>query len=202
VRKQTRNVRAPAVLSLVAPSDARSSNSLSQPDRFSSQEKLILLASRIRTHAGPASTSDPCSPQQWRALARRWATTSPSVRTAILYHMREPGVIAIRANPSSPVDRNLKRRLGQGRNPGSCLILRGSPGHDRVERKLAATLAADVAGYSRLTGQGEEGTHARLLSHLRSLVDRRIAEHRGRVTKNTWTTGRVQQCSGCGAPCC
>ena len=60
-----------------------------------------------------------------------------------------------------------------------------TPGQDRVERRLAAILAADVAGYSRLTGLDEEGTHARLQDHLRSLVDPKIAEHRGRVVKNT-----------------
>jgi TolB-like protein len=42
-----------------------------------------------------------------------------------------------------------------------------------------------VAGYSRLTGQDEEGTHAQLQDHLRSLVDPKIAEHRGRIVKNT-----------------
>jgi len=56
---------------------------------------------------------------------------------------------------------------------------------DRVERRLTTILAADVAGYSRLTGLDEEGTHARLQDHLRSLVDPKIAEHRGRVVKNT-----------------
>src|SRR5215472_10049697 len=56
---------------------------------------------------------------------------------------------------------------------------------DRVERRLTAILAADVAGYSRLTGLDEEGTHARLQDHLASLVDPKIAEHRGRVVKNT-----------------
>jgi TolB-like protein/Flp pilus assembly protein TadD len=55
----------------------------------------------------------------------------------------------------------------------------------RVERRLTAILAADVAGYSRLTGMDEEGTHAQLQDHLRSLVDPKIAEHRGRVVKNT-----------------
>jgi adenylate cyclase len=55
----------------------------------------------------------------------------------------------------------------------------------RVERRLTAILAADVAGYSRLTGLDEEGTHTRLQDHLRSLVDPKIAEHRGRVVKNT-----------------
>ena len=54
-----------------------------------------------------------------------------------------------------------------------------------VERRLTAILAADVAGYSRLTGLDEEGTHARLQDHLRSLVDPKIAEHRGRVVKTT-----------------
>jgi TolB-like protein/Tfp pilus assembly protein PilF len=56
---------------------------------------------------------------------------------------------------------------------------------ERVERRLTAILAADVAGYSRLTGLDEEGTHAQLQEHLRSLVDPKIAEHRGRVVKNT-----------------
>src|SRR6516162_1167089 len=52
-------------------------------------------------------------------------------------------------------------------------------------RKLAAILAADVAGYSRLMGADEEGTHERLMAHLRELVDPKIQEHRGRVVKNT-----------------
>jgi TolB-like protein len=56
---------------------------------------------------------------------------------------------------------------------------------ERVERRLTAILAADVAGYSRLTGLDEEGTHAQLQGHLRSLVEPQIAEHRGRVVKNT-----------------
>ena len=52
-------------------------------------------------------------------------------------------------------------------------------------RRLTAILAADVAGYSRLMGADEEGTHERLKAHLRELVDPRIKEHRGRVVKNT-----------------
>ena len=55
----------------------------------------------------------------------------------------------------------------------------------RVERRLAAILAADVAGYSRLMGLDEEGTLARLKAHLRDLVDPKIAEHRGRIVKTT-----------------
>src|SRR5215468_6957688 len=52
-------------------------------------------------------------------------------------------------------------------------------------RRLAAILAADVAGYSRLMGADEEGTHERLGGHLRDLIEPKIAEHRGRVVKNT-----------------
>jgi len=54
-----------------------------------------------------------------------------------------------------------------------------------VERRLAAILAADVAGYSRLMGVDEEGTHERLKAHLRELVDPKIKEHHGRIVKNT-----------------
>src|SRR5215472_4338385 len=52
-------------------------------------------------------------------------------------------------------------------------------------RRLAAILAADVAGYSRLMGVDEEGTHERLQVHFQELVNPKIAEHRGRVVKNT-----------------
>src|SRR5262252_566681 len=52
-------------------------------------------------------------------------------------------------------------------------------------RRLTAILAADVAGYSRLMGLDEEGTHERLQAYLRQLVDPKIAEHRGRIVKNT-----------------
>ena len=52
-------------------------------------------------------------------------------------------------------------------------------------RRLAAILAADAAGYSRLMGADEEGTHERLKAHLRELVNPHIAEHRGRIVKNT-----------------
>jgi adenylate cyclase len=52
-----------------------------------------------------------------------------------------------------------------------------------VERRLAAILAADVVGYSRLMGADEEGTHERLKVHLRDLVEPTIAEHRGRIVK-------------------
>ena len=52
-------------------------------------------------------------------------------------------------------------------------------------RRLAAILAADVAGYSRLMGANEEGTHQRVQAHLRELVDPKISERHGRVVKKT-----------------
>jgi len=52
-------------------------------------------------------------------------------------------------------------------------------------RRLTAILAADVAGYSRLMGEDEEGTHERLQAHLRELVNPKINEHRERIVKNT-----------------
>jgi adenylate cyclase len=52
-------------------------------------------------------------------------------------------------------------------------------------RRLTAILAADVAGYSRLMGVDEEGTHERLKGHLGELVNPKIGEHRGRIVKNT-----------------
>ena len=55
----------------------------------------------------------------------------------------------------------------------------------RVERKLAAILAADVAGYSRLMGADEEGTLAQLKALRRELSDPKIKEHRGRIVKTT-----------------
>jgi len=56
---------------------------------------------------------------------------------------------------------------------------------ERVERRLAAVLAADVAGYSRLMGADEEGTLAWLKAVRKVLVDPAIASHRGRIVKTT-----------------
>src|SRR5882724_6537042 len=55
----------------------------------------------------------------------------------------------------------------------------------RTERKLAAILAADVAGYSRLMSHDEEGTLRLLKAHLGEIVEPRIAAHRGRIVKRT-----------------
>jgi class 3 adenylate cyclase len=56
---------------------------------------------------------------------------------------------------------------------------------ERVERRLAAVLAADVAGYSRLMGIDEEGTLAGLKTVRKAIVDPSIGSHRGRIVKTT-----------------
>jgi adenylate cyclase len=63
--------------------------------------------------------------------------------------------------------------------------LRGSMSEKRVERRLAAIMAADVAGYSRLMAEDEEGTLAALQAIRRELADPMIAEHGGRIVKTT-----------------
>src|SRR6516164_4009512 len=70
---------------------------------------------------------------------------------------------------------HFSRRPAEGRDAGKMT----------ATRRLAAILAADVAGYSRLMGLDEEGTHERLKAHFRELVEPKIKGHRGRSVKNT-----------------
>jgi adenylate cyclase len=55
----------------------------------------------------------------------------------------------------------------------------------RVERRLAAIFAGDVAGYSRLMGADEEGTLLRLNAHRREFLEPKIADYHGRIVKRT-----------------
>ena len=56
---------------------------------------------------------------------------------------------------------------------------------ERVQRRLTAILAADIAGYSRLMGADEEGTLAQLKAHRHAQLDPKIEEHQGRIVKTT-----------------
>ena len=56
---------------------------------------------------------------------------------------------------------------------------------ERVERRLAAVLAADIAGYSRLMGRDEERTLSPLKKFRKTLLDPAIVTHRGRIVKTT-----------------
>jgi len=116
--------------------------------------------------------------RDWRAMR----LCPVSIRHGVLFrlgfvrHLHVDPSIPGRPVPASParcyhVRPGLQRRAALARKP--------------VERRLTAILAADVAGYSRLTGIDEEGTHARLKEHLRVVVDPCIARHRGRIVKNT-----------------
>ena len=55
----------------------------------------------------------------------------------------------------------------------------------RVDRRLAAIFAGDIAGYGRLMGADEEGTLRQLKAHRKELVDPKVTEHRGRIVKTT-----------------
>jgi adenylate cyclase len=72
----------------------------------------------------------------------------------------------------------------------------------RAERRLAAILAADVAGYSRMMGADEEGTLAALKACRRELIDPKIAEHRGRIVKTTGDGALVEFASAVDAVRC
>jgi adenylate cyclase len=72
----------------------------------------------------------------------------------------------------------------------------------RVERRSAAILAADVAGYSRLMGEDEEGTLAALKAHRREVIDPKISEHRGRLVKTTGDGALVEFASAVDAVRC
>ncbi len=72
----------------------------------------------------------------------------------------------------------------------------------RVERRLAAILAVDVAGYSRLMGVDEEGTLATLKASRREIIDPKIVEHRGRIVKTTGDGALVEFASAVDAVRC
>src|SRR5579864_6889712 len=89
-------------------------------------------------------------------------------------------------NPWHPVKTRLDCRLIHRTVPHR-LDLRAMPQEppNRVERRLSAILAADVAGYSRLMHSDEEATHAKLTALLADAVDPAIAKHGGHIVKHT-----------------
>ena len=84
---------------------------------------------------------------------------------------------------SSPSDvRNHYHSFGASLKTGCRKTMAGALETSAV-RRLAAVLAADVAGYSRLMGRNEEGTLERLMAHRRIVVEPKISEHHGRIVK-------------------
>jgi class 3 adenylate cyclase len=78
--------------------------------------------------------------------------------------------------------------IGSRRRSSAKAIGPGPPMTEK--RKLAAILAADVVGFSRLTGTDEEGTLARLRTLWSDLIDPNIAVHNGRVERPSWGDSR------------
>src|SRR5215831_3796075 len=96
-------------------------------------------------------------------------------------------------------------RIDCTRGPMTLRALRGWErrlARERVERRLAAILAANVAAYSRLIGADEGGTLERLKVLRRELFDPKIAEHRGRLVKTTGDGLLVEFGSVVDALCC
>src|SRR6516225_7842835 len=139
------------------------------------------------------SGDDPPVPSLWRGKASgRCLGCRPDLkRDCVTLRRPEP----TRQARSASCPRSV--RDGRAVSPGACRDMRvviefsesnfrpGWPSTMASTRRLAAILAADVAGYSRLMGVDEEGTHETLKAHLRELVDPKIAEHHGRIVKNT-----------------
>ena len=72
----------------------------------------------------------------------------------------------------------------------------------KVKRQLAAILAIDVAGYSRLMAVDEEGTHTALKIYRRDVVDPKISKHHGHIVKNTGDGALVEFASAVDAVRC
>jgi class 3 adenylate cyclase len=68
-----------------------------------------------------------------------------------------------------------------------------------VERRLAAVMAADMVGYSRLVAKDETGTISRHKAYREDLINPRVEEHDGRVVKGDrrWLSRRVLKCGAC-----
>ena len=72
----------------------------------------------------------------------------------------------------------------------------------RVKRRLAAILAADVAGYSRLMGLDEQRTHLHLKAHFGQLVYSKLNNHGDKSSRIPGDTGGISDCSRRAAVCC
>jgi class 3 adenylate cyclase len=108
-------------------------------------------------------------------------------------------------HPGSDARMVRPRDLTRGPGLGIDLSSRTNAGskrlaEERVERRLAAILCADVVGYSRLMGADEEGTLAVIKGHRRELIDPLIHQHRGRIFKTTGDGMLIEFASVVGIP--
>ncbi len=110
-----------------------------------------------------------------------------SAREAVPAEVRPPAQEAEPEPTLPPSAAVVTRQLARGAG-GEAKPVGGDAAEDaegRVERRLAAILAADVTGYSRLMGADEEGTLQRLKAYRRQLIDPKFAQHHGRLVKTT-----------------
>src|SRR5262249_54548640 len=129
VRNWSKNVRTPVVLSFDTSSDARSSNSLSQPDCLSSEEKLI---GHLMRTSRPLE-SDRLTPEKSAVLGG--GRRRPPARAACVSHWKTTRQRDSRRSPKT-VDRNLKNSLWQCRNPDFVSHVDRSAGHTRECRSF------------------------------------------------------------------
>src|SRR5262245_22483578 len=94
----------------------------------------------------------------------------------------------------SPREFTIRMGLGADDLFGLCGLGSAALATEHVERRLAAILVADVAGFGRLMRVDEEGALARLKAHRRDLIDPKIAAHRGRIV-NTAGDGLLAEFS-------
>ena len=150
-----------------------------------------LIVDRRRAFLQPALRRGGAEAAAWRSRRIR------ASRTRIAFSPRATRIWggSTRRERSSrgcaPLPRSVmpRRQLSAERRAPRTVPVGPAPGGGRGDmsqtRRLAAILAADVAGYSRLMGADEEGTLERLKALRRELVDPKIAEHRGRIVKTT-----------------
>ena len=143
------------------------------------QAALAMMLQRLGREKG-----DPIVVRTRRVTESR-ATSSPgAVEFASVLEADQTRLpTANRASCNSPAVRSLAQG-SPARNSSGPLDRNVSSG-PRLTRRLAAILAADIAGYSRLMNQNEEDTHCRATAIRHDLIDPKIELHRGRVVKNT-----------------
>jgi adenylate cyclase len=121
---------------------------------------------------------------------RRVRTSSIRIKSNLVANGPLPDVVPGRGSAYALAELNKFYRSG------------GFLAGERVERRLAAVLATDVAGYSRLMGRDEEYTLAQLKALRKTVVDHRIATHRGRIVKTTGDGMLVEYASAVDAARC
>ena len=177
------------------PGSPISRSSISKP-RCASARATRVRHRRSR-HRASRISSAAASMRQWQSCSSRsqerselrgdLSLVSPPA-TPILGRLDEAREIVARLRAITPVVMPDVSYLSQPGAPRAVPV-GPAPGGRRGDmsqtRRLAAILAADVAGYSRLMGADEEGTLERLKALRRELLDPKIAEHQGRIVKTT-----------------